>query len=200
MNPTQPFDLWIGDSCTGYSFGRHEFKYYHEGEARRALLEELHKNHEKPVWPFVHGLCQVDAPWFAKGTWGLDPLVIPLLSRLNDAGIHTFSSCQGNGRWCPHILFTGTMAEAIFVQSLVCLPKTDSYYDWPIIGLEMARPEQDTREDTYGWNLWFHDTLSLIKWNRDRAHISVEKQVLTSRPPMCSHIPFADPARIEAVL
>jgi hypothetical protein len=194
MKPTQTYDHWTGDSCTGCVFGDHDLDApYHKGRARRDYLERVARDWEAPVWPFVHACCQIDAPWFKDG-WPLDPLVIPLLARLNERGVTTFSSCQGRAHYGPNVCFTGGL-DAVEIVAREAAVKPVAYYDYPIVALSYPRDGQPS------WNLWMHDTLSLIKWNRDVAGISVEMQVLDRVPThKPSNMIHADWHEIEALL
>lgn len=167
--------FWIGDSCTGSRLGAHS---YHGpiAQARAIFLERIHS--KRLAWPFVHSVIgNIKRPWFKRGGWPLDPLVIPILDLLNSKGINTISSCQGDDTSAPHILLACDYECAMRAKMLVENHNDiDRPFNIPLFAVESLRKEQGGQ----GWSIYFHDTIALMAWNIAEG-VSLESQILAPK-------------------
>ncbi len=168
--------FWIGDSCTGSRLGKHDY-YAPIADARSHYLAKIADPARKIIlstWPFVHAVVwDIKRPWFESG-WPLDPLVIPILDALNDAGINTISSCQGYGNHStPHILLACGFDDAMRAKDLIERHNDhERPFNQPMFAVESPRPDQGGQ----GWSIYFHDSIALMAWNV-AAGVSLEDQL-----------------------
>jgi len=181
-------EYWLQDNCTsGTSFG-FTWKEYPAANLRRDFLEKYHPKWNgnelpKKPYPFIHGYAgiQADIPNYKIQSWGLDPLVIPILKRLNSIpGVRTLFSCQGHDEWSPTISLTTDLEGAQKVKDSI-LWKSQSFRNRIIlsyVGLwEESGVWEEKGKNIPRWNILFFDLLSLIEFNRDVCGVSIKEQL-----------------------
>lgn len=172
-------DYWLDESCT-VSFGRH-FDYNSEEVGKRHdFLKKYATNGRATIYPFCHATESVDDEWWEKG-WGLDPLIIPLVRKINTlTGVKTFSSCQGCFGRSPNVTFTANIDGAENVRKMFSdwHRKIHEGWHWNNVIISFNGQNKcccDSGEAV--WHLFFYDTLALIKFTVEYLEVPLEVQI-----------------------
>lgn len=212
-------NFWLKDCCTG-GIGFASSSYYEKKLQRRQEFLEKWSSREGYHYPFKHEIIyQLDAPWYKNGGWGLDPLIIPLLTAMNNIpDVVTIASCQGNANKGPTVIFGAHEVGMLEFQKLIrkqtqrrfAEKRYGSFYHHPIISLDGKMWEKHIEYQpnlpTTCWHLWFYDTLALMEFNLEALDISIAQQLTPPEYLLKLHeennepLIIADAVEIESIL